>query len=108
MMGMIAHVQFMNLCSAGDMGVPKETAAMSNGMGWANLQFKSPFASDDAPSSKNGARWSTGGHRPTPNPNAYSNPNPEDAMHSHLLTSSHMRTLMGVNIKSFSVLCVLV
>ena len=42
MMGMVSHVQFMNLCAAGDMGTPPETAAMADGMGWANLQFKIP------------------------------------------------------------------
>ena len=52
MMGMIGHVQFMNLCSAGDMGSPPETAAMSDGMGWANLQFKSPFGQSGSNSTK--------------------------------------------------------
>ena len=49
---MISHVQFMNLCSAGDMGTPAETAAMSDGMGWANLQFKSPFGRSGSNSTK--------------------------------------------------------
>ena len=48
MMGMISHIQFMNLCSAGDMGTPPETVAMSDGMGWANLQFESPFGWSDS------------------------------------------------------------
>ena len=41
----------MNLCAAGDLGVPAETAAMADGMGWANLQFESPFGRSDSNSS---------------------------------------------------------
>ena len=46
-MGMIGHVQFVNLCASGDMGVPNETAALSEGLGWANLAFNPPWNSDD-------------------------------------------------------------
>ena len=52
-MGMIGHVQFMNLCSQGDMGIPPETAALSDGMGWANLQFDPPWGSSSGNSSGN-------------------------------------------------------
>ena len=42
-MGVIGHVQFMNLCSAGDTGTPPETAQMSEGLAWANLQLDPPW-----------------------------------------------------------------
>ena len=50
-MGMIGHAQFMNLCAEGDMGIPAETAALSSGMGWANLQFDPPWGSSSTNSS---------------------------------------------------------
>jgi len=33
----------MNTCGSGDMGTPEETAAMGDGLAWANLAFEPPW-----------------------------------------------------------------
>ena len=59
-MGMVGHVQFMNMCSSGDMGVHPETAALSDGMGWANLQMDPPWGSSDSNTSASNNTDGTG------------------------------------------------
>jgi len=52
-MGVISQAQFMNLCAAGDIGVPEETTEMADGVGWVNLQFAPPV---DVGGSRKGGR----------------------------------------------------
>jgi hypothetical protein len=42
-MGMMGQVQFINYCGSGDLGVPKDTKAMGEGLAWANVQFDPPW-----------------------------------------------------------------
>jgi len=50
LMGMVGHVQFLNYAAAVS-GVPNDTVALGDGVGWANLAFDPPWYSENPPGS---------------------------------------------------------